>query len=405
MRHSTFEGSLESVHIKIDSDIAWAAAFTERFFSVFVPKTNLGWQYAQFPSLAMTANLKTMHISGSIKGDQSALVAPEMAKLEFPSLEELFFREGEAKWLNLLYAPRLIYLYIEGDIPSDLRHISDSIVSSVYLKFPKDHPGPWEIFLPSISKLEIELQINDIFHFNVHPSQIHTVTINVHWDKKVACPPYWSNDYISRMLGTVTHLNLECNSHESVFEDPSETIIPFVKPFVCLAHLTLFRSLPSEPSYIDQLAQNLVDPSFLPHLEVLSIDEHPTWPDFFQYIQQRQSSFLTGHFHTALKRIIIRRLVHGALLEHLKESLAGKHIDLIDMPPRRKDSKDWPAQPFDDKTLNPDGLLCCYFCHKAGLEIGCMICPPANPGYSVAPESVWGCDRHGDSPLNTVFAP
>ena len=348
MRPATFEGSLESVHFRFDSesesDSAWAAAFTERFFSVFVPKTNLGWQYAHFPSPATTANLIIMHINGSIKRVQSTLVAPEMAKLEFPFLEELYLREGEPKWLNLLYVPRLIYLYIEGFIPSDLRHISNSIVSSVYLKFQNDHPGPWEIFLPSFSKLEVDLQINDIFHLNVHPSQIHAVTINVHWDEKVACPPYWTNDYISRMLGTVTHLNLECNSSQSVFEDPSDTLIPFVKPFVCLAHLKLFRSLLSEPSYIDQLAQHLVDPSFLPNLQALSINEHPSWPDFFQYIQQRQSSFLTGHIHTSLKSIIMRMPVHGALLEHLKESLAGKYIGLMNMPPRRKGSKDWPLQ-------------------------------------------------------------
>ena len=252
MRPATFEGSLESVHIRFDSesesDSAWAATFTERFFTVFVPKTNLGWQYAQFPSPAMTANLKTMHINGSIKGAQSALVAPEMAKLEFPFLEELYLREGEPKWINLLHAPHLIYLYIEGFIPSDLRHISNSIVSSVYLKFQRAHPGPWEIFLPSVSKLEVDLYISDIFHLDVHPSQIHAVTINVHWEKKVACPRYWTSDYISRMLGTVTYLNVECNSGESVFEDPSETIIPFVEPFVLLSHLKLVRSLLSEPS-------------------------------------------------------------------------------------------------------------------------------------------------------------
>ena len=402
MRPATFEGSLESVHIRFNSksepDSAWAAPFTERFFSVFVPKTNLGWQYAQFPSPTMTASLKTMHINGSIKGAQSALVAPDMAKLEFPFLEELYLREGEPKSLDLLHAPRLIYLYIEGFIPSDLRHISNSIVSSVYLKFQKDHPGPREIFLPSVSKLEVDLHINDIFRLNVHPSQIHAVTINVHWDEKVACPPYWTNEYISRMLGTVTHLNLECNSHESVFEDPSETIIPFVKPFVCIAHLKLFRSLLSEPSYIDQLAQHLVDPSFLPKLEALSIDEHPCWPDFFRYIQQRQSSFLTGNIHTSLKRIM-KMPVHGALLEHLKESLAGKYIGLINMPPRRKGSKDWPSQPFDLAKLDADGFLCCYFCHKAGLEIGCMTYHPENTGY------MWDCERYSDLPLNTVFAP
>ena len=131
----TYNGNLEVVHVSFGSPdtaaSAWAAAFTERFFTTFVPKTNLGWQYAQFPSPAMTANLKTIYIRGSIEGNQSALVAPEMAKLEFPLLEELYLLEGEPKWMNLLHAPRLIYLYIEGFVPSDLRHISNSIVSRV----------------------------------------------------------------------------------------------------------------------------------------------------------------------------------------------------------------------------------------------------------------------------------
>ena len=154
--------------------------------------------------------------------------------------------------------------------------------------------------------------------------------------------------------------------------------------------------------YLDQLAQHLVDPSFLPNLEVLTINEHPSWPDFFQYIQQRQSRFLTGHIHTSLKRIITKKPVHGVLLEHLKESLAGKYIGLINMPPRRKGSKDWPSQPFDLAKLDADGILCCYFCHKAGLEIGCMTYPPIN---TEDPDSLWDCERHNDLTLNTVCAP
>ena len=406
MRLSTFDGNLEFVHFTTGPGSAWAAAFTERFFAVFVPQTNLGWVYAQFPSPAIAPNLKTMHIDGFHEGVQSALVASQMAKLEFPFLEELYLQHREPKWMNLLHAPRLIYLYIDGFIPSDLRHITNSIVSTVYLKFKEDHPGPREIFLPPVIKLEVHLQINDIFHLHVHAFQIHAVTISVDWDKRVTCPSYWTMDYISRVLGTVTDIDLHSSNNEKIFQDPLETILPFIKPLVFLEHVKLCPSMPSEPKFIDQLAQHLVDPKFLPKLKDLFISEHPSWPDFFQYIQQRQSGFLFGHFQTALKCITINRLVHGALLEHLRESLAGRYIGLINMPPRRKGSKDWPAQPFDLEELDTDGLLCCYFCHKAGLEIGCTITQtplesPGRPGYVMEV-----CDRHADHrPLNTVFAP
>ena len=203
------------------------------------------------------------------------------------------------------------------------------------------------------------------------------------------------------MLGTVTDIDLQCTGGDDTFQDPLETILPFIKPLVFLEHLKLCPSLPNEPKFIDQLAQQLVDPNFLPQLKDLFISEHPSWPDFFQYIQKRQSGFLIGHFQAALKSITIDRLVHGALLEHLRESLAGKYIGLINMPPRRRGSKDWPAQPFDLEEFDTDGLLCCYFCHKAGLEIGCIMTQEKHPGYQMR-----ACDRHSAGwQLNTVFAP
>ena len=257
MRFSTFDGNLEFVHFTTAPDSAWAAAFTERFFAVFVPQTNLGWEYAQFPSPAITPNLKILYINGSVEGVQSALVAPQMAKLEFPLLEELYLQHREPKWMNILHAPRLIYLYINGFIPSDLRHITNSIVSTVHLKFEEKHPGPREIFLPPVIKLEVHLQINDLFRLNVHPSQIHAVTISVDWDKSVTCPSYWTMDYISRVLGTVTDIDLQGSGPESVFQDPLETILPFIKPLVFLEHVKLCPSMPSEPKYIDQLAQHV----------------------------------------------------------------------------------------------------------------------------------------------------
>ena len=407
----TYNGNLEFVHVTFGSRYtatsAWAAAFTERFFTTFVPRTNLGWQYAQFPSPAMTSNLKTIHIKSSIDGSQSALVAPEMAKLEFPLLEELYLQEGEPKWMNLLHAPRLVYLSIEGFVLSDLRHISNSFVSRVHLKFQTGHPGSREIFLPPTGILEIGLQINDIFQLNVHPSQIQAVTINVHWNERVTCPPYWTISYISRMLGTVTNMNLMgfVLEENSRFQDPSEIMPSFIRPFVHLSHLNLLSLSANQhqPPCIDQLARHLVDPSFLPNLQSLSISEYPCWSDFFQHIQQRQIGFLTGRVPTALKWVTIRGPVHGALLEHLRESLAGKYIGLINMPPRRQGSKEWPAPPFDDKKLDRDGLLCCYVCHKAGLEIGCMIPLSTNSGDLM---DMRVCERYRDAwPLNTVFSP
>ena len=62
---------------------------------------------------------------------------------------------------------------------------------------------------------------------------------------------------------------------------------------------------------VDLLAQVLVDPSFLPGLEALSISEYTSWPNFFQCIQKRQAGFLTDQFRTGLKQVTIRARVHG----------------------------------------------------------------------------------------------
>jgi len=151
---------------------------------------------------------------------------------------------------------------------------------------------------------------------------------------------------------------------------------------------------------IDPLAQHLVDPDFLPALEALSTSEYPFWPDFFQSIQRRQSGFLTGQFQTSLKEITIKGPVHGALLEHLRESITGRYIGPLCMPPRRKGSKEWPTQPFEEQKLDTNGLLCCYGCYKAGIEIGCTILP-SEYGFDML-----RCYRfNGDQGTNSVFAP
>ena len=404
IRPSTFESRLERVHltfrIPTGVDNTWAAAITERFFSAFVPDTSLAWEYGQFPSPTIFTNLKTMHIVNEIVGNQSALVAPEMIKLEFPFLEELYLKYAEPKWIDLLHAPRLISLSIYGFIPSSLGHISNSAnISDILLEFREEDPGTREIYLPSSDKLQLDLQITDLFRLNVHPSRIRAVAINSDWRADIICPPHWTVDLISEMLGTVTDLDLDCYT-PSGFRDSSQTMHSFLKPFVYLKRLKLHQSTISEPTWIDQLAQHLVDPNFLPELEALSTSHYPLWPDFFQHIQHRQYGFLTGQFQTALKEITIMRPVHGVLLEYLKESLAGRYIGLTRMPPRRKGSKEWPTQPFNCEELDTNGLLCCNRCYKAGLELGCLVVSSGDARRMLF------CDRaKGDWELNTVFAP
>jgi len=217
MRPSMFEGSLELAHITfLDSHPEtelWAGAFTERFFSVFVPNRHLTWGYARFPSPTIFTNLKKMHILNWMTGDRSALVAPAMIKLEFPALEELYLEgfESDVPGLLDLHAPRLTSLRVSRVIPSDLRHISKS-VSLISITHPE--PGiydadSWETYLPSVDRLRLNCHGRELFVPNVHPSQVHSVTIDTIWNNQIICPPHWTRDYISEVLGTVTDLNLE----------------------------------------------------------------------------------------------------------------------------------------------------------------------------------------------------
>jgi len=402
MRPSTFQGTLEVVHftchVPSRAMVDWAGAYTERFFSVFVPKTYLTWGYGQFPSPNIFTNLKKIHIVNWMAGDQSALVAPTVPKLEFPFLEELYLREAEPKLLELLHAPRLISLHTYGFIPSHLEHISNSTISLICLKSWGDQPGLKEIYLPSVDKLQLYIPINLLLHLHLHPSpNIHAITMNIDWDEEIICPPQWTIDYISKMLGTVTVLNLE---RVAGFQDPSQTIVSFLQPFVYLKSLTLPLSSIDEPVWIDQLTRKIVDPNFLPRLEALSTSEYPSWPHFFHSIQERQTGFLTGRFQTALKQITITRPVHGALLERLKASLAGRYTGPIRLPPRRKGSKVWPTRPSNYQEVDTSGILCCNDCHRAGIETGCMVLPSHDASRML------GCDRPiGDWGLSTVFAP
>jgi hypothetical protein len=182
-------------------------------------------------------------------------------------------------------------------------------------------------------------------------------------------------DYVSEMLGTVTDLTVN-NGSSTPWETwyLSEAISPFLRPFVFLKCLELFCCQIGEATCIDKLAQHLPDPNFLPALEALSIAEYPSWPDFFRNIQQRQIGFLTGQFQTALRDVTIKGHVHGALLEHLRESLAGEYIGLLDICHLgARDPKIGLCPHSVLAGLDTDGLSCCYICQRAGLETGCMV--------------------------------
>jgi hypothetical protein len=144
MQPSMFDGSLELVQLTFSRETppsresAPAKALLKIFFSVFVQRTHLKWQYGQFPSPTIFANLKTVYISYEVEGNRSALVAQGM--VEFPFLEELYIEGKAPKLLNLLHAPRLISLRLSGFMPLDLRHISNSIIL-IHLKLQNDEPG------------------------------------------------------------------------------------------------------------------------------------------------------------------------------------------------------------------------------------------------------------------------
>jgi hypothetical protein len=436
MQRSTFDGTLELVELYLSLDVEeldWGVDCTDRFFSVFTPRTHLVWPYAQFPSPAIFPHLKTVHITDMIPGDGSPLVPPGfwgMTQMEFLFLEELSLESRmvgvptpSPALLNCLRAPRLKSLHIAGFIPLDLRHISNSTISSVSLTITHKYEGPKDVYLPC-DHLHLELPVWDLFQLNVHPSVNQCVTITTTW-QEVSCPPNWTMEHVSEMLGTVTDLTVG-DIHFPPRKSFSETLsmignllsthptwlwpvwylsgaIPsFLRSFVFLKCLELFCWKIGEATWIDQLAQHLPDPNFLPALEALSIAEYPSWPDLFQNIQQRQIGFLTGRFQTALREVTIKPLVHGALLGHLRESLAGRYIGLLNMPPRREGSKDWPVTPFKFSEVDTDGFLCCYICQRAGLEIACMVV------HSYDASRMERCARaqgQFGQRLNKVFAP
>ena len=406
MQPPTPNDRLELVQLMFDQqECLWMGAFTERFFSVFLPNTHLAWPYGRVPLPSTFTNLKTMRISHSIEVDWSPLVATGVTELVFPCLEELYLEDKAPELLDLVRAPRLECLHIYGFVPSDLRHISNSTLSSIHLTFMSCAPSLRAIYLPSSDKMQLELSFSDLFDVYIHPSQFQHITIKFHWLEETLgpCPPYWMADYVSETLGTITDLEVGpltvCPQEQLQFRRPSR-ILPFLKPFVHLKRLTLLWAKIGEFTCVDQLAQHLVDPEFLPELEVLSISEYPVWPDFFHCIQQRQTGFLTGQFRAALKEITIRGPVHGILLEHLRESLAGIYTGPFNTPPLRSGSKEWPVQPFHFQDLDTNGLLCCYVCHKAGLEMACMISPS-----EVAQEMLM-CDKYRfDWKFNTALAP
>jgi len=120
MQRSTFNGRLELVHLTFEQrKNLWTEAFTERFFSIFLPNTHLAWPYGRVPLPSIFNNLKTMRITHDLDGDWSTLVATGMTELVFPFLEELYLERKAPDLLDLIRAPCLACLRIVGFIPSD----------------------------------------------------------------------------------------------------------------------------------------------------------------------------------------------------------------------------------------------------------------------------------------------
>ena len=141
----------------------------------------------------------------------------------------------------------------------------------------------------------------------------------------------------------------------------SQTIPSFLAEALCV--LTASDTKPGD-TYIDNdhaLTSSLN--TFLIQISsqnlVLSISEYPSWPNFFQHIQKRQIGHLIGQFRTGLKQVTIKGPIHGALLEHLRGSFAGKHIGLSNIPPCRGCRKKWAVLPFEHRGSGTNGTLYC----------------------------------------------
>jgi hypothetical protein len=113
--------------------------------------------------------------------------------------------------------------------------------------------------------------------------------------------------------------------------------------------------------------------------------------------------FLTRRIRAGLKEITVWGRIHGLLLEGLREALTGKYCGSMALPLRQGESSEWPSQPFDPKHVETRGLLSCYVCFKAGVELGCTV------KCSKKGSEMLMCDRHPsdfkDWESNTVFSP
>jgi hypothetical protein len=147
----------------------------------------------------------------------------------------------------------------------------------------------------------------------------------------------------------------------------------YVRPFRGLSHLGLPRAPVEQRAYVDKFVEHLVEPDFLPVLTSLCITECPVWGPFFYFIRHRQVMFLTRRIRAGLKEITVWGRIHGLLLEGLREALTGKYCGSMALPLHRRESSEWPSQPFDPKHVGTQGLLSCYVCFKAGLDLGCTV--------------------------------
>ena len=212
-------------------------------------------------------------------------MAPQTSQVEFSFSEELYLQHKAPKLLDLLRAPHFKSLRIDGFTPSDLRHISNATLLSIHLNINDYRPDSQGagVYLPWADKLRLDLEVLHLFHLNVHPSLIQSITIYTDWQETLF-PPNWVENYISDMLGTVTDLKVTPRLQTGFGPQLlrlSQTISSFLKPFVYLQRLTLNWEPIGQWTCINQLAQHLADPDFLPELETLLTSECSSWSKFF----------------------------------------------------------------------------------------------------------------------------
>jgi hypothetical protein len=401
------------------------STLTEQSCDIFAPCLELGWQYIQCPAPQVFTQLTRLDVYSYLSRDEHGSDLP--SQVLFPLLQELYFEfpPYNPRWLELIRAPRLVSLHVcESDrypieyksIPDlnptlDISHISQcNVIQTMALHLRRDGYGarPNLLHLPQAEKICLRLQPHRLVGLYSHFTFVRPLAIAIVIDEGDTLN--FREDWASNELSPVETLIFETIDRPllHVFIRTGKMLAEkhisnYVRPFRGLSHLGLPRAPAEQRAYIDGFVEHLVEPDFLPVLTSLCITECPVWGPFFYFIRHRQVMFLTRRIRAGLKEITVRGRIHGLLLEGLREALTGKYCGSMALPLHQRESSEWPSQPFDPKHVETQGLLSCYVCFKAGLELGCTV------KCSEKGSEMLMCDRHPyyfkDWESNTVFSP